>query len=119
VFQLGWFPDFPDADNYLAPFVAPYDKKQPGNFTFSHYNENNSKWSDPTMSKWLDEQRTESDEDARAAKLKQIQNRLAEQVPFLPLLTGTQVAVARDGVTGADKTLDASFKFRFTSLSKK
>ena len=46
-------------------------------------------------------------------------HRLAEQVPFLPLLTGTQVAIARDGVSGLDKTLDASFKFRFTSLSKK
>jgi peptide/nickel transport system substrate-binding protein len=118
VFQLGWFPDFPDADNYLSPFLAPYDKNQAGNYTNSHYNENNTDWSDPTMSKLLDEQRTEADEDARVKTLSEIQQRLAENVPFLPLLTGTQVAIARDGVTGADKTLDASFKFRFTSLSK-
>ena len=74
---------------------------------------------DPAMTKLLDEQRTEADKAAREAKLGEVQQRLAEQVPFLPLLTGSQVAVARDGVTGADKTLDASFKFRFTSLSKK
>ncbi len=55
----------------------------------------------------------------RNDKLAEVQQRLAEQVPYLPLLTGTQVAITRDGVEGADKTLDASFKFRFTSLSKK
>ena len=71
------------------------------------------------MTKLLNEQRTEPDKAAREQKLGDVQQRLAEQIPFLPLLTGTQVAVARDGVTGADKTLDASFKFRFTSLSKK
>ena len=71
------------------------------------------------MTKLLDEQRTEADENARVAKLGEVQQRLAEQVPYLPLLSGSQVAIARDGITGADKTLDASFKFRFTSLSKK
>ena len=118
VYQLGWFPDYPDADNYLSPFVAPYDDKNAGNFTLSHYNENDTDWSDPTMTKLLDEQRTETDEDARIDKLGEVQQRLAEQVPFLPLLSGAQVAVTRDGIEGADKTLDASFKFRFTSLSK-
>jgi peptide/nickel transport system substrate-binding protein len=117
VYQLGWFPDYPDADNYLSPFVAPYDDKQAGNFTLSHYNENDTDWSDPTMTKLLNEQRTETDEDARIDKLGEVQQRLAEQVPFLPLLSGAQVAVTRDGISGADKTLDASFKFRFTSLS--
>ena len=56
---------------------------------------------DPTMSKLLDEQRTEADEAAREAKLKEIQDRLAEQVPSCRCSTGTQVAVARDGVKGA------------------
>lgn len=118
VFQLGWFPDFPDPDNYLSPFLAPYGKDKSGNFTNSHYNEDGTKWSDPDMTKLLDQERTEADKAKRDAVLKQIQDRLAQQVPYLPLLTGAQVAVAVDDVKGVASTLDASFKFRFTSLTK-
>ncbi|MFN3924632.1 MAG: ABC transporter substrate-binding protein, partial [Pseudarthrobacter sp.] len=31
VYQLGWFPDFPDADNYLTPLFGP------GNFVANHF----------------------------------------------------------------------------------
>ena len=114
VFQLGWFPDFPDADNYLSPFLS----EGAGNFTNNHYNDPKEGLEDPTMTKLLNEERTEADKAARMDKLGEVQQRLAEQVPYLPLLAGSQVAVVRDGVEGANKTLDASFKFRFTSLSK-
>lgn len=118
VFQLGWFPDFPDADNYLSPFLSPYTKKKAGNFTNSHYNEEGTPYADPTMSKLLDSERTDGDKTSREATLGKIQDRLAEVVPYLPLLTGASVAIATDDVKGVQDTLDASFKFRFTSLSK-
>lgn len=105
MYQLGWFPDFPDPDNYLTPFFAP------NNFLQSHYE-------DTTTTKLLDTERTESDATARAKTLGEVQERVAQQVPILPLLTGSQVAVSGDDVEGVDDTLDASFKFRFASLSK-
>ncbi|TCI99288.1 ABC transporter substrate-binding protein [Aeromicrobium sp. IC_218] len=104
-YQLGWFPDFPDSDNYLTPFFGP------NNFLQSHYE-------DDTTTAMLDKQRTDSNASSREATLGQIQDRIADQVPILPLLTGAQVAIAVDDVQGVKDTLDASFKFRFTSLSK-
>ncbi|WP_323125722.1 ABC transporter substrate-binding protein [Microlunatus elymi] len=105
IYQLGWFPDFPDPDNYLTPFFAP------DNFVHAHY-------SDPQMTKLLDSERTDSDKANRLKTLAKIQKLAAEQIPILPLLTGAQVAIAKNDIKGVDNTLDPSFKFRFTSLSK-
>lgn len=104
-YQLGWFPDFPDPDNYLTPFFAP------NNFLQSHYE-------DDRMTKLLDSERTDADQASREATLAKIQEMVAEQVPVLPLLTGAQVAVAGNDVDGVSETLDPSFKFRFSTLSK-
>ncbi len=105
IYQLGWFPDYPDADNYLTPFFGP------NNFLQSHY-------ANDEMNQLLTAQATESDWAKREALLGQIQDKVAKEVPTLPMLYGAQVAVAKSDVKGVDKTLDAAFKFRFTSLSK-
>ncbi len=106
VYQLGWFPDFPDADNYLTPFFAP------DNFLQSHFES-------PEITALLDKERTTADRDDRNEVLEKIQTELATNyLPTLPLLEGKQIAVATDEVSGVDDTLDASFKFRFTPLEK-
>jgi peptide/nickel transport system substrate-binding protein len=105
IFQLGWYPDFPDPDNYLTPFFAP------NNFLQSHYE-------DDAMTKLLNKEVTDPDKDSRLATIGEAQKLAAEQVPILPLLTGAQVGIGRDDIKGIEKTLDPSFKFRFTSLSK-
>ncbi len=43
---------------------------------------------------------------------------MATDLSTLPLLQGSQVAVVGKNVSGADKTLDPSFKFRYAALSK-
>jgi peptide/nickel transport system substrate-binding protein len=112
MFQLGWFPDFPDADNYVTPFFAP------NNFLQSHYNFSDKDHPVPEMTKLLKSEATDANKESRVATLKQIQDLVADQVPILPLLTGAQVAVSGDDVNGVEETLDPAFKFRFTSLSK-
>jgi peptide/nickel transport system substrate-binding protein len=106
VYQLGWFPDFPDADNYLTPFFAP------DNFLQNHFE-------NPEITALIDQERTTQDKTAREAIIGQIQTRMATDfVSTLPLLEGKQIAVSTDQVSGVDSTLDASFKFRFTPISK-
>ncbi|MBJ7289260.1 ABC transporter substrate-binding protein [Williamsia sp.] len=103
-YQLGWFPDFPDADNYLTPFL---DKN---NFLQSHFE-------DPQITSMLSAERTEQDPTKRAAILADIQNTVADKfVTTLPLLQGKQVAVGVKALDGV--TLDKSFTFRYGLLSK-
>jgi peptide/nickel transport system substrate-binding protein len=102
-YQLGWFPDYSDADNYLTPFFLTK------NFIGNHF-------SDPAIDTLLTTQAVETDKAKRTAEIGDIQNQVAAQLPTIPLLQGAQVVVAGKGVSGV--TLDGSFKFRFGTLSK-
>ncbi|WP_423917403.1 ABC transporter substrate-binding protein [Frigoribacterium sp. 2-23] len=105
VYQLGWFPDFSDADNYLSPFFSK------NNFVGNHYDS-------ATVQGLLTQEIAESDASARTATIGQIQDAVAADLPTLPLLQGTQVVVSQKDVTGVDDTLDASFKFRYGALGR-
>ncbi|WP_084099483.1 ABC transporter substrate-binding protein [Demequina sp. NBRC 110051] len=104
-YQLGWFPDYSDADNYLTPFFLTE------NFLGNHY-------SNPEVDEMILAQATTADPDERAALIGEIQDAVAADLSTLPLLQGAQVAVTGTDVSGAADTLDASFKFRYGALSK-
>jgi peptide/nickel transport system substrate-binding protein len=104
-YQLGWFPDYSDADNYLTPFFLT------DNFLKNHY-------VDQEVNDLILEQAVTVDPDARTALLEEIQDKVAAQLSTVPLLQGAQVAVVGTTVTGASDTLDASFKFRYAALAK-
>ncbi|SFN51895.1 ABC transporter substrate-binding protein [Mycetocola miduiensis] len=102
-YQLGWFPDYSDGDNYLTPFFLIK------NFLANHYE--NQEVNDLIL-----QQASIVDPDERAAAFEEIQAMVAEDLSTVPYLQGAQVAVAGAGVDGV--TLDASFKFRYAPLSK-
>ena len=102
-YQLGWFPDYSDADNYLTPFFAT------DNFLSNHYD-------NPAVNDMIVAQASETDADARTKMIEDIQAAVAADLSTVPLLQGSQVAVTGADVSGA--TLDGSFKFRYGSLVK-
>ena len=104
-YQLGWFPDYSDADNFLAPFFATE------NFLSNGYE-------NAEVDSLISEQRGETDEAKRSEMIGQLQDMVADDLSTLPLLQGAQVAVSANDVQGVDSTLDASFKFRLGVLSK-
>lgn len=102
-YQLGWFPDYSDADNYLSPFFLKE------NFLANHYD-------NPAVNDAIVAEQTETDSAKRLEQIGQIQEMVAKDLSTLPILQGKQVAVVGKDVKGT--TLDASFKFRFAPLSK-
>lgn len=101
-YQLGWFPDYSDADNYLTPFFLIE------NFLANHYE--NQEVNDLIL-----EQAVTTDPAERQAKIEEIQDKVAQDLSTVPYLQGAQVAVAGNDVEGV--TLDASFKFRYGTLT--
>ena len=103
-YQLGWFPDYSDADNYLTPFFLTE------NFLGNHYE-------NQTVDDLIVQQASTPDEAERTALIEQIQQLVAEDLSTVPYLQGAQVAVVRSGVEGASDTLDASFMFGSGAVS--
>jgi len=104
-YQLGWFPDYPDADDYTASF---YSKDS---FLNDHY-------SNPQMEKLLAQEKASTDDAERTKAFDQIQQIGADDVPTIPIWQGKQVAAVQDGVTGVEDTFDPSFIFRYWLITK-
>jgi len=103
IWQMGWFPDYADGENYLSVFFNT------DNFFNNHY-------SDPEVDQLIADQATEQDPAKRDDILKSIQEIVVKAVPTLPLLQCHEVAITGTDIDGV--VLDASNKFRYVSLVK-
>jgi len=104
-YQLGWFPDYPDADNYLASFYAS------DTFLANGY-------ANDTVDELIATEKGSTDPAERIAAFEEIQRIAAQDVPIVPIWQGKQVAAVREGITDVEQTLDASFIFRYWVISK-
>ena len=104
-YQLGWFPDYSDADNYLTPFFLTE------NFLGNHYD-------NPAVNDLI----LRAGDHGRPGRAHRSSSRRSRTpwprtCPRSRYLQGAQVAVVGKDVEGAEDTLDASFKFRYGALA--
>ncbi|MDO0916534.1 ABC transporter substrate-binding protein [Streptomyces sp. DT2A-34] len=96
VFGRGWFPDFPDADNFIAPFVG----KQ---------NALGTPYVTPKITETLlPNSRSQSDRANVVKDFEEAQRILVEDARLLPLWQGRQYVAASAEISGAERALDPS-----------
>ncbi|MEU2224059.1 ABC transporter substrate-binding protein [Streptomyces sp. NPDC018347] len=106
VFGMGWFPDFPDADNFLAPFL---DKE---NILGLPYNNGTVQRS------LIPESRREADRLGASKSLTEMQDIVADDVPILPLWQGKQYVAARGDITGVAYAINSSSVLQLWELGR-
>jgi peptide/nickel transport system substrate-binding protein len=105
LFQLGWFPDFLDADNYLSPFFVD------GGFYANNY-------SNKQVNQLVAKEQGTSNAQVRQQAFQQLQKIVAEDVPLIPSWVGKNTAVVSPEMEGVEQTLDPAFIFRMWTVSK-
>ena len=102
---LGWFPDYPDTDDYLSPFMVD------GGFFQNGYKSEEA-------NKLVSEEQGTDDQAKREEAFGQLQDLAAKDVPFIPTWVGQNTGVYGAGMEGVEDTLDPTFIFRFWLVSK-
>ncbi|GAA1561077.1 MULTISPECIES: ABC transporter substrate-binding protein [Streptomyces] len=105
-YGLGWFPDYPDADNFLAPFL------EQDNFLGTPYANST------VRTKLIPESRKAADRNVAAPAITEMQDIVAEDVPVLPLWQGKQYVAARDGITGVEWSVNAISDLQLWELGR-
>jgi peptide/nickel transport system substrate-binding protein len=103
VYGLGWVPDFPDPDNFIAPFL------EKDNFL-------NSPYKNERAHALIPQSRRQADRATATKAFGELQDIVAEDVPVLPLWQGKNYVAARSGVTGVERLLNAGFDIQLWEL---
>lgn len=109
-----WYPDFLDADNYIQPFLQCVKGDETQGCTEGSAQNQGSFFYSTKMNELIDRQRQETNPEARKTAFAQIQDIMAEEVPYIPLWQNKDYAFAQNGVTGV--TINPSQNFPFWTI---
>ncbi|WP_033327039.1 ABC transporter substrate-binding protein [Streptomyces yerevanensis] len=94
VFGRGWNPDFPDADNFIAPFVG-------------EQNALGTPYEAPEITdELIPDSRRESDRGAVTNQFERAQQILVDDARLLPLWQGKSYVAANEEIAGAENSID-------------
>ncbi|GAB3411171.1 ABC transporter substrate-binding protein [Schumannella luteola] len=105
-YQLGFFPDYPDPDNFLRSGYSSTGGSVVNGLT------------SPEIDAAIEKEATAADPAERTKDIEAVQELVAKSAGIIPLLQGQETVVAVKGVTGLKDTLDATYKFRFAALAR-
>ncbi|ASC71471.1 Glutathione-binding protein GsiB [Halomicronema hongdechloris C2206] len=95
-----WYPDYYDADTFIQPFMS-CDQGSPETLCEQGASQGTGSfyYSEPA-NELIAQQRAESDPEARQAIFRELQQLLAEDVPYIPLWQNKDYVFAQAGVDG-------------------
>ncbi|MEV1048760.1 ABC transporter substrate-binding protein [Streptomyces sp. NPDC049916] len=105
-YGMGWFPDFPDPDNYTAPFL---DRN---NFLNSPYR------SREAQDVLIPQSRREADRTAAGETFEKLQDIVANDVPLLPVWQGKQYVASRAGIAGVERSVSSTSELQLWELNR-
>jgi len=105
IYQLGWFPDYPDTDDYVGQFFGT------SSFLNDHY-------SNAQIDSLLKDEQGTTDQAKRTADFVKIQQIAVKDAPVIPIWQGQQIAVTHGTINGISDTLTPDYIFRFWLLGK-
>nr|WP_229425976.1 ABC transporter substrate-binding protein [Lusitaniella coriacea] len=106
-----WYPDFLDADNYLQPLLAcAKGSEEEGCSEGGPQSQGSFYWSD-RVNQLIEQQRQEQDPEKRKAILVEIQEQLAQAVPYVPLWQNKEYIFAQSGIQGVQLNPSGSIPF--------
>ncbi|MET7621395.1 ABC transporter substrate-binding protein [Streptomyces sp. NPDC005408] len=107
VFGRGWFPDFPDPDNFIAPFVG---QKNVLNIPYE---------SPEITDQLLPASRRESNRGAVTKQFERAQEILVDDVRLLPLWQGKLYVASSEEIGGGERALDPQTVMQMWELYRK
>jgi peptide/nickel transport system substrate-binding protein len=95
-----WYPDFLDADNYIQPFLSCSKGSAKDGCSEGGSQSQGSFFYSDHINTLIDQQRQEQDPTLRKAIFAQIQDILAEEVPYIPLWQSKDYAFVQNKIKG-------------------
>jgi peptide/nickel transport system substrate-binding protein len=115
-FLLDWYADYLDADNYIQPFVDCANGSAETGCIEGASQYQGSFYYNETINQLIDKQRQEQDPTARQAIFTEIQNIIAEEVPFIPLWQDKTYVFAHNSIENVQ--LQITQQLPFWNISK-